>query len=501
MSFCPYCGKELTNGELCSCSASKTVGAGKLGKINIKKLAIPVFAAIVVIIALVLVISHSKSRFDLSDYIVIEGVTGLNTRGVLEYELDDDSLIEAMLGNFKTKEITEDNFEKVMSEELLKYEEIDEALSCITIEASKSEHLSNGDKVVVTAKFSNPENKKISYTFKEGSVEYTVSGLKDGQSIDPFSEEYVSLTFSGIDTLGHAEFTQLSFDGPLALFSYSLSKRAQLCNGDTITLSVKYNEKKLTEMGYFLEGSDKKEIIVSGLDEGITIDPFSEENISVVFSGVSGNGSAYIDIVGEDEAISYFRYSLSNSSNLSNGDVIRVSASANAYDLMELGYVPPVVTEKTITVSGLGEAYDFSSGLPEDVLQQFCNKAIEYAKAEEQRELDYGFNVTVPTVIHKAYSLSSKDGSLYYDWAHNSSCINAVIIVTSYSIDFGVASSGREEWQVWVFPDFSIDAAGTLSYNSEEECIHSLLYSSFDGVYEWICTEYKAMDIAEIPLD
>ena len=247
MKYCTYCGKQLNDEESCSCQSPQGAPgvaqpvAVKFSCINVKKVAILAVVALTVLIAVIGLISYAGSVIDLTDYIVIEGVTGLNGQGTLKYELDEDRLMMAIGGEVSNEKITEENFEAIMAENLEKLGELQNALRCITVSADRESGLSNGDTVTVTASFKNTESYRFSYHFKTGSQTYTVAGLQEGKTVDPFAAEYVSVTFSGISTKGTAELGILSDEEPGSLFSYRLSQDEDLSNGDTVTLTDEVN--------------------------------------------------------------------------------------------------------------------------------------------------------------------------------------------------------------------------------------------------------------------
>ncbi len=271
MSFCTYCGKELGDKEVCTCAGAQETASKKKGvSFDTKKLiryAITGAIIIALLIAIVSMVSYTQSEIDLNDYLIVDGVTGLNSRGVVKYHLDEDGIYNAMLGSSNDKEVTEDNWESVMTENLEKYEEIGNALSCITITASPEAGLSNGDVVTITAKFENTEGYELSHHFKDATKTLTVSGLPEGKEVDLFGDETISVQFSGISGTATADFECLATDEVFSLISYSLSSNTKLCNGDTVTLTAKFDSVKLEKLGYLAPTETTREYTVSGLTE------------------------------------------------------------------------------------------------------------------------------------------------------------------------------------------------------------------------------------------
>lgn len=489
--FCKSCGQPLEVNTVAEKPAVLSLNA-------IKKIIIPAAAVLLVLIAVICMASFAGREIDLTDYIVIKEVTGLNGQGELKYELDKDALMQVLLDEMSDKEITDENFESILMESLERYNSIDIALRCINVTANKAEDLSNGDIVTVTATFEDNGQYDLNYRFTNGSKTFTVSGLVDGKTVDPFAEEYVSVTFSGISTHGEANLEILSDEAPISLFTYTLSQYWNLSNGDTITLTAKVNENALLKIGYLMPETLEKTITVSGLEEGKTIDPFADEYVSVVFTGISGRGEAAIEVLSEDEPINLFYYYLSEDEYLSNGDTVTLTAKAYESDLLELGYLMPETLEKTFTVEGLGTYFDFTDGFPEEELARLCDKAMAYSVEDEE---DSVFTVTVPSALHSAYSLKASDPtSPYKDTWHGREFDNAVVVVTSYSVSYGAGGGGREEWTVWVFPNYYRDSEGNLGYDEACEFGETIRKDSLEDVYVWIQEEFEVMTITEFDL-
>ena len=86
MKFCSYCGRQLNDGEVCTCPGAQEEQKKKVSKLplnKIKKWAIPVVILLVVVIAIICMVSFKQTEIDLANYIEIEGVTGLNGKGAM----------------------------------------------------------------------------------------------------------------------------------------------------------------------------------------------------------------------------------------------------------------------------------------------------------------------------------------------------------------------------------------------------------------------------------
>lgn len=493
MKYCSYCGRPLEDGSVCECNQKQDKTSGKTSQIDmgkIKKLAIPVAFLLVILIALICVISYVRTGINLEDYMVIEGVTGLNGQGTLSYSLDTAALNKALVGEEDYSGMDEDNYEEMLAAAWETFELADKAMRGISLTASQETGLSNGDVVTITATFENSDNEKFPYHFKNGSINYTVSGLADGIVVDPFAEECVTLNFTGINTYGECSVEVLSQETPYSIFTYQLSKTEQLSNGDSVILSVQVDQTALTELGYYMPEVMEKEFIVSELPEGKSVDPFAEEAISVQFTGISTRGTATVEIITTEEVISLFGYKLSKEKDLSNGDVITVTAQVNPGELIKLGYLIPDTLEKQFTVEKLGTYFDPTDGFPQDKLSEICSNVRSLAKEEDKKSY---FPISSPSEINGAYFLKAIDPAVPYEDLWNGYVFdNLLAVITKHTEERGLGLGEKEVQTIWVLPNFFVDTEGNLSYRAED------ILSYSDKGTDWLKEEYSQMKISEL---
>lgn len=229
-----------------------------------KKILISMMVVLVGIAAVLGGVSYMRADLDLKDYITIEGAEGLNGQGTLHYSVDADALAADL---FDGEQVKITGREDLLAEEFAKYEEFWNALECISVIASAEKGLSNGDSVTVTASFENAGKYSFRHRFKDGEVSYTVSGLAEGKTVDPFNEDAISVVFSGFSGTGSASVEVLSEETVYGAMDYALSREEGLCNGEVITLSVTYSAERLTELGYFTPEKTTADYTVSGLEE------------------------------------------------------------------------------------------------------------------------------------------------------------------------------------------------------------------------------------------
>lgn len=131
---------------------------------------------------------------------------------------------------------------------------------------SKTEGLSNGDKVELRIAANNELLKKYGYKVKEKTVAYTVEGLKDPVAYDPFEKLTLNVT-------GTAPYGELKMEIPNDLISglsIKADKTEGLKNGDVVTITVSANNEQdvqtyCAKEGYTLARTSMK-YTVSGVN-------------------------------------------------------------------------------------------------------------------------------------------------------------------------------------------------------------------------------------------
>ena len=214
--------------------------------------------------ALTLTACSGKS-IDLTDYVSIDAVSGADGYGHLEYSFDSYSVYQKIAGI----DVKNDNdVEALFSEEnLLKTEKIWAALEGVSVVADKSDNLSNGDKVTLTVSFDNPTNEKLDFKLRGGKITYTVEGLADGLPFDPFSEDVISVAFTGASGGGEAIVGLVSDDAMYKGVTYSFANNYKLSNGEEVTLNAVFDQQYYASLGYTVPEQCSKSYTVSGLKD------------------------------------------------------------------------------------------------------------------------------------------------------------------------------------------------------------------------------------------
>lgn len=136
-------------------------------------------------------------------------------------------------------------------------------LSSLYITVDPDYELSNNDKITISFDYDN-DYLSESYNLRfvgEASTEI-VTGLGNGKSINPFEDFHIS--FTGVNGLGTAEYSYTGTDENFDDSCFSVDPMDYLTNGDTVTVSLYYDEEYLLEQGFVVLQSEKT-YTVSGL--------------------------------------------------------------------------------------------------------------------------------------------------------------------------------------------------------------------------------------------
>ena len=223
--------------------------------INLRKI---ILALLLAVMALALTACGSKS-IDLTDYIVVGEVEGLNGHGTAVCTLDSDALFAAISSQ------QPDGSGSFLQQIAV----LDEAFSHITVTAEPCENLFNGDTVAVTAVYDAPKDLDIGCKIKNGKTTFKVEGLADGQAIDLFAEDAIVVKFAGMSGSGMATVEVISTELVYQNTEYTLSAATNLSNGDEVVLTAAVRDSLLAEMGHYAETTEKT-YTVSGLGEPFT---------------------------------------------------------------------------------------------------------------------------------------------------------------------------------------------------------------------------------------
>lgn len=286
------------------------------------------------------------------------------------------------------------------------------------------------------------------------------------------------------DTLSEKQ--RISAEAELkSLVSYEVTPGEKLSNGDTVTISIEFGSTE--ELAFELVGEDIT-VKVEGLEEVEQIDPF--ENVEVQFEGVSPNGTATITIQDESD----ISYELDKNANLSNGDIVTVTA-VPAGGMTEYAKKYGVVfstTEKTFTVEGLAS---YAAGLDDisDETEDKMQKQAEDALLAHSATWSEG-NSLKESEFLGYYYLTTKDGVSMTP--HNE--IYCVYKVTANMTGLKRGGDGKTEetgeetyYTYYKYSDVMILEDGTCYVDVNAGQMASNLIESDYGYWNFIATFYK----------
>lgn len=260
--FCPECGaKQDGNAAQTNASGIQAAGAVPVGQVPQpqgevpkkqiqidKKWMAPIAVVAGVVVVAGIVSMTMKPTIKLDKYMEVSA-EGYNTVGKAtlsfdteKFEKDYEKKLEKALKKGKNKK----NKNAYQASAYLPdyfgdYDPTSEAANllsdAVSGELDKTSSLSNGD--VITYQWNCDDDyvlNKYGFKLKYSDIQYTVSGLEEAETFDPF--EGLEVTFEGIETEGRATLNGQPTAREAQDLNYDFDKRSDLSNGDTVTVSV-----------------------------------------------------------------------------------------------------------------------------------------------------------------------------------------------------------------------------------------------------------------------
>ena len=260
--FCPECGaKQDGNAAQTNASGTQAAGAVPVGQVPQpqgevpkkqiqidKKWMAPIAVVAGVVVVAGIVSMTMKPTIKLDKYMEVSS-EGYNTVGKAtlsfdteKFEKDYEKKLEKALKKGKNKK----NKNAYQASAYLPdyfgdYDPTSEAANllsdAVSGELDKTSSLSNGD--VITYQWNCDDDyvlNKYGFKLKYSDIQYTVSGLEEAETFDPF--EGLEVTFEGIETEGRATLNGQPTAREAQDLNYDFDKRSDLSNGDTVTVSV-----------------------------------------------------------------------------------------------------------------------------------------------------------------------------------------------------------------------------------------------------------------------
>lgn len=224
-----------------------------------------VVGGIAAIVAVILIVTNITSTINLNDFVTIE-VDGYNGYGTAFISVDWDAM-EAKYGD-KVK------FSKEAKEGMGAFggfldgiSAFDSLRGSVDVSLDTDEGLSNGDEIHYTWDIDDELFQYVSCKLKYTEGTYTVEGLKEAETFDPFAD--LTVTFEGISTNGELNMEYAGEE--LNPYDFSCDTAYGLANGDTVTITLDdyLVEYCLMELGK-IPSAMEKTYTVEGLSEYVT---------------------------------------------------------------------------------------------------------------------------------------------------------------------------------------------------------------------------------------
>lgn len=209
------------------------------------------FYQLILVFSLGIILGGCGSAKDLSEYVELE-FNGIDTKGTVDYYVDTEKLFKETL-DFDVNGSNQPDEKTV--------EEIDKMSEAIEIKIDKTENLSNGDKIEITANVDG-ETKKI----KSGKKTIEVKNLEEPKWLtNEEVEKKLVVNFNGVSGRGEVQIDNV-LDSPLDQLEFTVENDGKLKNGDKVNVVLsKDEEDQLLQEGYLLEQDFAPAFEVKGL--------------------------------------------------------------------------------------------------------------------------------------------------------------------------------------------------------------------------------------------
>lgn len=228
-----------------------------------------VYAAVVggiaVIVAAILIVVNITSTINLNDFVTVE-VEGYSGYGTARVSIDWEAM-EAKYGDkVKFSKEAKDKL-GALGGYLDDVSAFDGLKGSVYVSLDKDSGLSNGDELHYEWDIDDELFKYVSCKLKYTEGTYTVEGLKEAETFDPFAD--LTVSFEGISTNGRLRIEYAG--GELTPYDFECDTENGLANGDTITIYLdEYQvERCLEDLGK-IPSVTEKTYTVEGLSEYIT---------------------------------------------------------------------------------------------------------------------------------------------------------------------------------------------------------------------------------------
>lgn len=211
-----------------------------------------------------MLLSGCSKKINISEYIEITS-EGANGYGSIETSLKKSELATEIYGeeleDFDLEDIKDlgdaaDAY-KEYSEKAKEYRKVKDMLDDIEIVLDKRQSLKNGDVVKIMVTMPETVEDELNVSFRDTEFEYTVSGLKEVETIDAFAEDVMSIEYEGASPDVSLKVTNIAQESPADTIYYEVDSDDSLKDGDQVTITAEYDEDDLLDAGYIVKESQK----------------------------------------------------------------------------------------------------------------------------------------------------------------------------------------------------------------------------------------------------
>lgn len=276
--------------------------------------------------------------------------------------------------------------------------------------------------------------------------------------------------------------------------SVKIEPNSNLSNGDKVEYTWDIDEDlyKLIKCKIKYKDGEYK---VSGLTKLATFDAFSD--LTVEFSGIAPNGTANINYTGSD--LDYFDFSCDKTTELSNGDVVKVTIDESKIEAIvdRLGKIPET-NEKEFTVEGLDSYLLKVDEIDSDSLEKMQKQAEDVFNALAAKNWGDGEELQTLTYVGN-YLLTIKESD---SWNDN----NMLYLVYKAQVRNFFSNSDKSYDQVndiyWFisYSDLKVDSDGNTIVDVSEYGIPNDRVEIDSGISVWWSNKtwyyyaYKSID-------
>lgn len=256
----------------------------------------------------------------------------------------------------------------------------------------------------VTIEYSGYDGYGDAYVYLDETALYDAMMKATGKSYSDYMD------IESLWDLGGAVSEGISFYTAIETIELTPDVTENLSNGDTINVSITYNNEVAEEVDIEFVG-ETVSVVVEGLTPVVEVDPFAD--LTVTFNGTAPSGWIEYEYTGSDEYVSSYYFNVDKYDGLRNGDVVTITYDISDEDTLYYGYVA-TTKSKTYEVSGLQEYADAYADLTDTFIATLKTESEDTIYAYIANS--YGSNCSMANLEYCGYIMNSiKDASGWVD--------------------------------------------------------------------------------------